>query len=161
MTERQPVQYQVAVVRRGPIDAAIEAPPREVIRGGPPPEYGGDPAVWSPEHLLVASVALCFWSTLEWYAKRKGVPVATFECRAEGSVEKTDGGLAFTEIRLAVVATTSVGSELALRELVQTAKKSCLVARSLACPVDLVADVKTDVPTDVERRGETLSGRGW
>jgi organic hydroperoxide reductase OsmC/OhrA len=144
MSERSALHYEVQVGRRGPLDAAVEAGPRVVIRGGPPPEFGGDPAVWSPEHLLVASAALCFWSTLEWFARRRAVPVVGFECHAEGNVEKTPRGLAFTGIRLGVTVTTATGQEARIRELLDTAKASCLVANSLTCPVELVADVRVE-----------------
>jgi len=144
MSARPPLQYQINVVRRGPIEAAVEAGPRSVIVGGPPPEFGGDPTHWSPEHLLVASAALCFWSTLEWFARRRSVPIVGFECRAQGEVAKTGTGLAFSGIQLDVVATTSEEQAGPLRELLEVAKQSCLVARSLACPVELVAVVRTD-----------------
>ncbi len=131
-------------MRRGPIEAAVESAPRAVITGGPPPEFGGDPTCWSPEHLLVSAAALCFWSTLEWFARRRGVPLAGLECSAEGDVARTGDGFAFSGIRLEVSASTSVGQESALRELMEVAKKSCLVARSLACPVELSATVTTE-----------------
>jgi organic hydroperoxide reductase OsmC/OhrA len=155
MTQRQPLQYQIKVARRGAGDAIIEAEPRSPISGGPPPEFGGDAQHWSPEHLLVASAALCYWNTLEWFARRHAVPLLAFECRAEGQVEKTDRGLAFTGIRLDVVATGSPQREAELRDLLQVAKKSCLVANSLACPVDLVADVVSQPPSPTV--GETIA----
>lgn len=154
MSARPPLQYQINVVRRGPIEAAVEAGPRSVIIGGPPPEFGGDASRWSPEHLLVASAALCFWNTLEWFARRRSVPIVGFECRAEGDVAKTGTGLAFTGIRLDVVATTADGQAAPLRELIDVAKESCLVARSLTCPVELAAVVRTD-DGDGERRRAT------
>lgn len=143
MTRREPLQYEVKVARRGPVDAVVEAAPRSPISGGPPPEFGGDTVHWSPEHLLVASAALCYWNTLEWFARKLGVPILAFMCQAQGQVEKTGAGLAFTAIRLDVVATGSPGREAELRDLLDKAKKSCLVANSLACPVELVADVRS------------------
>jgi organic hydroperoxide reductase OsmC/OhrA len=154
MSATPPLRFQVNVSRRGPIDATVEAAPRAVIRGGPPPEFGGDEAHWSPEHLLVASAALCFWNTLEWFARR--VSFTGLECRAEGEVAKTGDGLAFSGVRLEVVATTTPDQEPALRELIEVAKKSCLVARSLACPVELAATVMTDAP-----EGEQSRATGW
>lgn len=131
-------------MRRGPIDAAVESAPRVAITGGPPPEFGGDATSWSPEHLLVAAAALCYWNTLEWFARRRSVAIVGFECRADGEVTKTGTGLAFSGIRLDVVATAAEDQVAALRELIEVAKESCLVARSLACPVELAAVVRTD-----------------
>lgn len=144
MSTRPPLRYQVNVARHGPIEAAVECAPRMTITGGPPPEFGGDATSWSPEHLLVAAAALCFWSTLEWFAKRRAVPIAGLECRAEGDVARTAEGFAFSGIRLEVVGSTTPGQEDALRDLMDVAKKSCLVARSLACPVELAATVTAD-----------------
>lgn len=149
MSSRPPLRFEVNVSRRSPVEAAVEAEPRSPITGGPPPEFGGDATRWSPEHLLVASAALCFWNTLEWFARRREVSVVGFECRADGEVVKTSEGLAFSRVRLEVVAATDAGREDALRELMEVAKKSCLVARSLACPVELAATVTTD-----DRRGD-------
>jgi organic hydroperoxide reductase OsmC/OhrA len=38
-----------------------------------------------------------------------------------------------------------------MRELLEVAKKSCLVARSLACPVELTATVETDAGSGQSR----------
>lgn len=152
MTPRQPLRYQITVARQGPFDAVVEADGRSEIHGGPPPEFGGDAALWSPEHLLVAAAGLCYWNTLEWFARRRSVPVVGFECSAHGEVDKTARGLAFTGIHLEVVAATAPGRENELRELMEVAKKSCLVASSLACPVELAATVRTD-----ERAGVAVS----
>jgi len=138
------MHYEVAIARRGPFEATIEADSRAAISGGPPPEFGGDGAHWSPEHLLVASAALCYWNTLEWFARRSAVPVLGFSCSARGSVAKGDSGLRFTGIRLEATATAAAGQESQLSQLMEVAKKSCLVASSLACPVELVATVRVD-----------------
>lgn len=159
MTARQPLQYEVKVARRGPIDAIVEAGPRGAISGGPPPEFGGDDSHWSPEHLLIASAALCYWNTLEWFARRRAVPILGFECRAQGTVEKTGRGLAFTGIRLEVVATGAPGQEAQLRDLIDIAKKSCLVANSLACPIDLVADVASRPQNEPQGQEMDRDGR--
>ena len=143
------MHYEVAIARRGPFEATIEADSRAAISGGPPPEFGGDTAHWSPEHLLVASAALCFLNTLEWFARRSAVPVLGFTCSGRGTVAKGDRGLVFTGIRLEAAAATVAGQEEQLRQLMDVAKKSCLVASSLACPVELVASVRTD-----DRAGE-------
>jgi organic hydroperoxide reductase OsmC/OhrA len=156
MPERQPLQYEIRMARRGPIDATIEAEPRSAISGGPPPDFGGDATRWSPEHLLVAAAALCFWTTLEWFARRRGVSILGFDCRAEGTVEKTARGLAFTGVRLRVGATAAPDQVAQLRELMEVAKKSCLVANSLACPVELAAEVVSR-PVNAAQDGETVA----
>lgn len=111
------------------------------IEGGPPPEFGGTEGRWSPEHLLVSAAALCYLTTLEWFSRGREVSIAGFECRAEGTVEKTRRGLAFTSVHMNVAATAPPGRSAELRELMEMAKDACLVANSLACPVELVAEV--------------------
>ena len=121
--------------------ALIEAGDRIPLAGGPPPEYGGSSETWSPEHLLVSAAALCYLTTLEWFVARSELALLDFHCEAEGTVEKTPRGLAFTSVRLAATATAPAGQGHRLRELMDRAKGACLVASSLACPVELDAQV--------------------
>jgi organic hydroperoxide reductase OsmC/OhrA len=140
MATRQ-TRFDVSVLRRGPGDALLSSGERPILPGGPPPEFGGSPAVWSPEHLLVSSAALCYLTTLEWFVRKSGLDLRDFQCRAEGTVEKSPRGLVFTSVHLEVTATSAEGEGPRLRELMQEAKSSCLVASSLACPVELTAEV--------------------
>jgi organic hydroperoxide reductase OsmC/OhrA len=135
-------RFQARIERTAAGKSLVEAEGRPSLTGGAPPEFGGSPELWSPEHLLVASVALCFVSTLEWFARRKELPITSLICEGDGTVDKDPGGLAFSAIHLKVRLTVPAGHAAAAATLVDRAKQACLVSRSLRTPVDLELDVQ-------------------
>jgi peroxiredoxin-like protein len=108
-----------------------------------PPEFLGEPGRWTPEHFLVAAVASCFVSTFSGIAEKSRLEFATFNLDAEGMLGNEDGIWRFTEIKLRPVVTVlkEEDNDLAIR-LLEKAKKSCLIARSLQCEVALFPAVQ-------------------
>lgn len=115
---------------------------RPDIVGGPPPEFDGSDQWWSPEHLLLSSVALCLMTTFQTFSARAGLHVAGYESRVEGVLDKTAAGLAFTSIRLAVDVRVAEADRARAEQLLQTAKRHCIVANALKPAVELEAVVK-------------------
>jgi peroxiredoxin-like protein len=115
------------------------------LPSAPPLEFGGPGDAWSPEQLLLAAVDSCFLFTLRAVARASGLDFVSLELASEGTVDRENGGLAFTEIVLRPRLLVRVGTdqERALRVL-EKAKKSCLVAASLATPVRLVPEIATE-----------------
>ena len=52
--------------KRGIVEA--ESIPR-TINFAAPPEFGGEPGLWTPEHILLAAVSTCFVATLRSVAE--------------------------------------------------------------------------------------------
>jgi len=115
--------------RRGLVEA--ESVPR-TINFAAPPEFQGEPGLWTPEHLLVAAVATCFVSTFRAIAEISALPVEALRVSAEGALERVDGGFRFTTItvRPAVVVPGEPDATRTLR-LLQKAERACFIARSL------------------------------
>ena len=62
-----------------------------------PPEFkGGVEGVWSPEDLLVGSIASCFAVTLLRLAEQPAVPLRGLDVNASGHVTQPDDGRFFT-----------------------------------------------------------------
>jgi uncharacterized OsmC-like protein len=122
--------------------AALAGAPE--ISTAPPPEFDGPGDAWSPEHLLLASVETCFLFTLRAVARASRVPFTDVSVAAEGTVDRQDGGLRFTEIvlRARVVVPAGVDHERAAR-VMDKSERACLVTASLATPVRLVPEVVT------------------
>ena len=65
-------RYKVGVAWEGDRITSVSSPDKPDLTVATPPEFkGGVPGVWSPEDLLVASVASCFAVTLIAVAARE------------------------------------------------------------------------------------------
>ena len=118
-----------------------------------PPEFrGGVEGVWSPEDLLVASVASCFTVTLLAIAERHGIPLRGVEADARGHVtQRRDGPFGFTEIVLHAVVDTEVGFEHDVRDAAEAAERGCLIGCSVDFPVRVELDVRVSTLLEAAR----------
>lgn len=100
-------------------------------------ERSGTPAHaepdWTAEHLLLAALARCSLSSLEYYAKRANVG-ASGTADADGAVTRrdSDGRYAFVETRVALdveLEPALEGEELA--KLLDSAEYGCFIGASL------------------------------
>jgi len=107
-----------------------------------PPEFGGEPGLWTPEHLLLAAVSTCFVATLRAVADASKLELDGVECAVEGRIEKLEGGFKFTRITLRPVVTIhrEEDRERAGRVL-EKAERACLVSRSLECTLVLESTI--------------------
>jgi organic hydroperoxide reductase OsmC/OhrA len=117
-----------------------------------PPEFKhGIAGVWSPEDLLVGSVASCFEVTLLAVAERRDVPLRQLDVAGNGTVtQRADGRFGFTEVVLAVRLHTDPGREADAAACVEAAELGCLVAASVDFPIRVELDLRTVVPELVQ-----------
>jgi peroxiredoxin-like protein len=108
---------------------------------GAPPEFGGKPAWWSPEHMLLGAAATCFMATFSVVAEKSKLRFEEARCRAFGTVGKTDRGLAFTSIELRVTLRVAGADAEKAARLLETAKRHCIVSNSLGAPVSLATEI--------------------
>jgi peroxiredoxin-like protein len=130
-------------MRRRGIASAEDVP--RTINFSSPPEFQGEPGLWTPEHLLVASVATCFLATFRAVAENSKLPVARLEVEAEGVLEKQEGGFRFTRVvvRPRLTIADAADQERAQR-LLEKAERACLISRSLSSQVEMLATVEVD-----------------
>jgi len=121
--------------KRGIVDG--EGIPR-TINFASPPEFGGEPGLWTPEHLLIAAVGTCYVATLRAVAEASKAEFHALELAVEGTIEKQEGGFRFTNIVLRPVVTIEKEEERErMGRLLEKAEHVCLVSRSLACTIAL------------------------
>jgi peroxiredoxin-like protein len=124
--------------KRGIVEG--EAIPR-TINFAAPPEFGGEPGLWTPEHLLLAAVSTCYVATLRAVAEASKLEFEGIEVPVEGKIEKLDGGFKFTRITLRPVVTIHQEQDRErIGRLLEKAEHVCLVSRSLDC--DMVLEAK-------------------
>lgn len=134
-----PHHYQTWLVRTLSSRARLEAPPRPVIAGGPPPELDGDASSWSPEHMLLNALGLSLLTTFEAVAARDGMDLIAWEARVGGMVHKTDAGLQFTKYHVAI--DMEVSDVQRARATLDEAKTHCLIVNALRAPVEIEAKI--------------------
>jgi peroxiredoxin-like protein len=121
--------------KRGIVEG--EGIPR-TINFAAPPEFGGEPGLWTPEHLLLAAVSTCYVATLRAVADASKAEFHALELTVEGTIEKQEGGFRFTRILLRPVVTIEKEIERErMGRLLEKAERVCLVSRSLSCTMQL------------------------
>lgn len=125
--------------KRGIVEG--EGIPR-TINFSAPPEFGGEPGLWTPEHLLLAAVSTCYVATFRAVAEASKLEFRSLELAVDGTIEKQEGGFRFTHIvlRPSIVIEKEDDRERAGR-LLEKAERGCPISRSLACPVNLEAKI--------------------
>lgn len=114
----------------------------ELTVGASPEFRGGLDGVWSPEDLLVASVASSYAITLSALAATHGVPLHRLDVIAAGDVtRRVDGRFGFTVIELEARIETDHAHEDSARTIAVLAEEGCLVSASLSTPVRVSAEV--------------------
>jgi organic hydroperoxide reductase OsmC/OhrA len=143
-----PLPHRYAVSHESDAGAPqrLLAPPRPVIVGGPPPQFGGLDEWWSPEHLLLSSALLCLGATFRAMATRARLEVPHYRAQAEGLLDKTEHGLAFTAITIEAELEVAAADAERAERLLHSAKAHCIVGNSLKTPVELRVITKALAP---------------
>jgi len=140
--EALPHHYRVKL-QGGPTGSAeVTAAGLPALDLAPPAAFDGPGDRWSPEDLLMASVASCFLLTLRAIAAASKMDFTSVECETEGTLDRVEGGLAFREIVVRAKVSAPAGTNRErLERLVLKAEQGCLITRSLRTPIRLQADV--------------------
>lgn len=102
------------------------------LQTAPPPEFDGPPGVWSPETLLIASIADCFILTFRGVARASHFEWDKLEAQVEGTLERVAGVTQFTRYATRAILTVQPNADHAkARELLERSEKICLVTNSL------------------------------
>ncbi len=127
--------------KRGILEA--ENIPR-TVNFAAPPEFGGEPGLWTPEHLLLGAVATCYVATFRAIAEKSKFEVNGLEVSVEGVLTKDQAGFRFTEICIRPVITVQREDERdRAQRLAEKAEHACLISRSLSAKI--TANYKVEV----------------
>ena len=121
---------------QGTLSSPVIASKIEVVT---PPEFmNGIKEKWTPEHLFVAAVNSCLMSTFLLVAENSKFEFISFDCKAKGKIEKTDGKFAVTEILLEpTLVIPSSQNETKAKRLLEMSEKACAIANSINTKVTL------------------------
>lgn len=110
-----------------------------IIEVATPPEFEkGMPNIWSPEHLFTAAVISCFMTTFLAIAGYSKLDFLTFDCNAEGILEKIEGKYLMTKIILKPTLTISDLNKIEkAQRVLELSEKACLISNSIKSEVIL------------------------
>ena len=137
-------RYKVAVDWEGDRITTVTSPDKPELTVATPPEFkNGVEGVWSPEDLLVASVASCFAVTLVAVAERRELPLHSLHVSGTGHLTaRDDGRFGFVAIELTAAIRTDEHVLDAMERAAKHAGRACLVSMALDVPVHVDAIVR-------------------
>ena len=110
-----------------------------------PKEFGGTGHEWSPEGLLVASIADCYILTFKALSSASKFEWDRITCDTVGTLERVGRVTQFTRYHLEVRLTAADCDAAQAERLLQKAKKVCLITNSLTGECTLDASVESSL----------------
>jgi organic hydroperoxide reductase OsmC/OhrA len=137
-------RFPVAVEWLGGRRVGVRVEGKHTIEVAPPPQFRGtDPSAWSPEDFLVGAAASCLAVTFTGLAARAGLAYSDLRLEGYGVCGlRDDGRFGFTRLFLWLELETAASDTARARALAEEAEQTCLVAASLALPVEVAIDVR-------------------
>jgi len=113
------------------------------LTAGPPPEFDGYKNVLTAEESFVASINLCWVSTLLAMKDKMGVEIRSIECKTIGTVERPGKAYQFTRIDLyPKIEVAKDLTEEKLDRLLDLSHRYCLVTQSINSEVTIHPEIK-------------------
>ena len=142
--EAFPHEYQVTASAANDGDITLTAEGLEPISSAAPTQFGGPGDRWSPEDLLVASVADCFILTFRAYASHNGLEWTSLGCSTTGTLDRVERKTCFTAFTINATLQVPEGTDTdKAQKLLEKSEENCLVTNSLNSTVTLNARVTT------------------
>lgn len=150
-----PHHYDVTADAESDTNVTLSSRGLEDLETAGPPEYGGPGDLWSPETLLVGTIANCFILSFRATARAARLEWDSLSCNVVGTLDKIDRITQFTGFDITAELTlpgyaddkadnkanNKAGNEKALK-LMEKAKKYCLITNSLKAAATLKASVR-------------------
>lgn len=109
-----------------------------------PKEFDGPGDKWSPEELLVASVADCLILTFRAVANASKLEWTELSCEATGTLEMVEKKPQFTKFLInASLTIKSQEDKDKAKQLLEKAESICLITNSLTAKTSLEANIST------------------
>ena len=111
-----------------------------------PPEFRGEPGLWTPEELFLGAIDSCFMITFASMVEKHHLPVEGYFSEVSGVLESADGHYRFTSvtIRPTVIISERAAAEKTLQAL-EMAHRDCLISNSVTPQIMLEPDVEMSV----------------
>ena len=137
-----PHQYNVSANAESEGNIVLKADDLPQLISAPPAEFGGPGDQWSPEHLLVASVADCFILTFRAVARASKLEWTKLESSAVGVLERVERVTRFTSFTISATLTVPVDTDIdKAQRLLEKSKAACMITNSLSAETHLETEI--------------------
>lgn len=104
----------------------------------PPPEFDGPPGYWSPESLLLASIADCYILSFRAVARASKLEWENLSVAVEGVLDRVEGVTRFVAFTVKpTLHLADAARERLASTVLDKAKRACLVTNSLIAACEL------------------------
>ena len=111
----------------------------------PPQAFDGPGDQWSPEELLMASVANCLVLSFRAIAKASRLEWLSIECESQGELDTVDRKIQFTKISTkARLVISSAEYKNKAEKLLNKAEQTCIISNSLSVESHLECEIVVD-----------------
>ena len=123
-------------------EVQLESDGVEPIPSAPPAQFGGPGDRWSPESLLVASVADCFILSFRAIARASKLSWTSLDCEVEGILDHAGDTTKFTEFTVVATLRVPPGSNVErANRILHKAEDNCLITNSLSGTTRLTSEI--------------------
>lgn len=136
VTKRKTYQYTDRVIWTQDRSGLVSSAGKSQVPISSPPEFKGEPGVWTPEDLFVSAVNSCTMATFLAYAFKAKLPLYGYTSEATGTLEYSDGKYRFTKVHLYPEIT--VGTPEAMDQVLNIlgdAHRDCFISNSIQSEV--------------------------
>lgn len=136
--------YEVNLKWTGRRKGVLSSPilPQSIEVATPPDFPKGMEGIWSPEHLLIASINSCLLSTFLSIAENSKLEFVSFESKSTCHVDLIDGKYTITEIILKpkIIIPYAQKPDRA-KHILEMSEKSCLISSAIKVPILLQPEI--------------------
>ena len=138
-----PHHYVASAAAKQTDNVALNGSGLPQINAAPPKQFGGPGDQWSPEDMIVATVAACFILTFRAIAAASKFEFTEVACEATGTLDKVERETYFTEMKVNATLTLPAGAdESRAQRLLEKAEKMCFITNSLKAETHLESTIK-------------------
>lgn len=142
--DKFPHLYTVSAEASSEDALTVTAEDLPMIVAAPPKEFDGPGDCWSPETLLMSSVASCFALSFRAVAAASKFDWIDLSCVSEGTLDRVDKVTRFTQIVNRVALTVPADTDIEKAEkLLHKAESVCLISNSLRAEVALEIEIRS------------------
>ena len=122
---------------------------KQVIEIAASPESKTHEGMRTPEELFVDSIEGFIKETFMDSAKQNNLDILNYESEGQGIIDKVEGRLIFTEIKIWPRILISSGSQLKkTQELIEYAGTNCFISDYLRCEIKIYPEIKLEKEYD-------------